>query len=209
MVAKSPASKKSTKTAKAKSAAATVKKASYKSMITDALAALKDRNGSSRQAIKQYMKENFDVDTPAFDRLFNNAVRNGADEDYFIQPKGPSGPLKLNKNFGKEESPKPVAKKVTAAAKTAKSTAKTAVKEVKKAVADPKKTATKAKSAAKTAAKTAAKKVTKKVEDPLKKVKGGRVTKSSASKKTAGKIAPKKATAKKAATGKKTAAKKA
>ncbi|ODQ51459.1 hypothetical protein SAICODRAFT_31374 [Saitoella complicata NRRL Y-17804] len=196
MVAKSPASKKSTKSSKAKSAAATVKKASYKSMITDALAALKERNGSSRQAIKQYIKENFDVDTPAFDRLFNNAVRNGADEDYFIQPKGPSGPLKFNKNFGKEESPKPIAKKAADAAKTAKSTAKTAVKEVKKAVAEPKKTATKAK--------TAAKKVTKKVEDPLKKAKGGRVTKNSASKKTAGKVAPKKA-----ATRKTTAARKA
>lgn len=68
---------------------------------------LKDRNGSSRPALKKYIKANYKgVDNDRFDGLFNQALKKGADAKEFAQPKGPSGTVKLVKK-------EPVAKSTT------------------------------------------------------------------------------------------------
>merc|ERR1712230_308253 len=74
--------------------------ASYKDMIKDAIINLKERNGSSRQAIKKYVKANNNVTITSetqFDSLFNKALKSGVEKGDFQQPKGPSGPVKLAK----------------------------------------------------------------------------------------------------------------
>jgi len=100
---------------------------------------LKNRNGSSRQALKKYVKANNahlkDVQDSMFDSLFNRALKNGVDKGVFEQPKGPSGGTKLAKPAAaaakkdatkKEAAPKkegeekkPAAKKATTAKKPA------------------------------------------------------------------------------------------
>ncbi|KAK9718837.1 hypothetical protein K7432_005169 [Basidiobolus ranarum] len=80
----------------------------YKDMITAAIVNLKERNGSSRQAIKKYIQANYKVgDT--FDNLFNLALKRSVTSEHFTQPKGPSGPVKLAK---KPTEPKPKLKPV-------------------------------------------------------------------------------------------------
>lgn len=73
---------------------------------------LKDRNGSSRQQLKKYVKANnnlVNVSDNMFDSLFNKALKAGVDKGAFAQPKGPSGGTKLAKK--KAEPKKPAAKK--------------------------------------------------------------------------------------------------
>jgi histone H1/5 len=62
----------------------------YQDMITDAIVALKDRNGSSRQSLKKYVRANntINVTEKMFDSLFNKALKNGVDKGAFEQPKG-------------------------------------------------------------------------------------------------------------------------
>jgi len=163
----------------------------YKEMVKEAILALKERNGSSRPALKKYIKANYKgVDNDRFDGLFNAAVKKGADNNEFSFPKGPSGTVKLVKKEPVKKAPKKTATPVKAAKKpTAKAAPKASTK------------ATTAKPTAKPSTKTSAKpskitgKTTKanlgktrKVED--KKTKTGRVTKAAAK--------PKKATPKKA-----------
>nr|BAE44822.1 hypothetical protein [Candida albicans] len=52
---------------------------------------------SSRQALKKYVQSNNDIKTANFDSLFNTALRKGVETGDFLQPKGPSGPVKLAK----------------------------------------------------------------------------------------------------------------
>ena len=52
---------------------------------------------SSRQALKKYVQSNYDVKTSNFDSLFNTALRKAVASGDFLQPKGPSGPVKLAK----------------------------------------------------------------------------------------------------------------
>ncbi|KAJ5594442.1 linker histone H1 and H5 family-domain-containing protein [Penicillium hispanicum] len=165
---------------------------SYRDMIKDAIVNLKERNGSSRQAIKKYVTSNNKIaiaSQGAFDAQFNKAIKAGVEKGEFTQPKGPSGPVKLAK---KEAAPKPAAKpaakpatkatttKKAAPKKTATkaATTKTAAKKtgVKKTAAKPKANSGKAR---KTSASTAAPAV---VEQPkvLSKTKSGRVTKTTA-----------------------------
>lgn len=133
---------------------------------------LKNRNGSSRQALKKYVKANNahlkGVQDSMFDSLFNRALKNGVDKGVFEQPKGPSGGTKLAKPAAaaakKEAAPKkegdekkPVAKKATTAKKPA----------AKKAAAPKKETAKKPaakKAAPKKATKAAAPKKEKKAD---------------------------------------------
>ncbi|CAI7667702.1 hypothetical protein N7533_000598 [Penicillium manginii] len=120
--------------------------ASYRDMIKDAIVNLKERNGSSRQAIKKYVSSNNKINVASqatFDAQFNKAIKAGVEKGDFTQPKGPSGPLKLAK---KEPAAKPAAK---AAAKPGPKPKTAAVKKTttkatttKKVVA-PKKTAAK------------------------------------------------------------------
>lgn len=89
-----PAAAKATKTAAAKKASE-ASHPTYRDMIADAISTLKERKGSSRQAIKKYIQSNF-KDLKNFDTQFNAALRRGVDKGDFTQPKGPSGTVKLN-----------------------------------------------------------------------------------------------------------------
>ncbi|CAI7575695.1 unnamed protein product [Penicillium glandicola] len=183
-------------------------------MIKDAIISLKERNGSSRQAIKKYVQSNNKINVTSqsvFDSQFNKAIKAGVEKNEFTQPKGPSGPLKLaKKDVPVKAAPKaaakpaakpvpkptvkPAAKKTATKAAPKKAAAKAAAP--KKAVA--KKTATKPKANSGKARKTpvSAPAV---VEQPkiLGKTKSGRITKTTAPQPTTTRAAPKKRTTKK------------
>merc|ERR1712098_978735 len=157
--------------------------ASYQDMITDAIVNLKDHNGSSRIALKKYVRANNKINAAdaMFDSLFNRALKAGVEKGVFVQPKGSSGGTKLAKKEPKpaaaKAAPKPKAEKKTTDKKPA----------VKKA------TTTKKPAAAKDAPAV--------VDKPavLGKTKSGRVTKTTPKTPAAKKAAPKKkATPKKA-----------
>lgn len=70
-------------------------------LLTDSpsLLQLKDRNGSSRQSLKKYVKANNQINTVSdnmFDSLFNKALRAGVEKGVFEQPKGTSPPVYLS-----------------------------------------------------------------------------------------------------------------
>ncbi len=90
-------------------------------LITEAIVALAERGGSSRQALKSYIKEKYPVGEN-FDTQFNLAVKRGLESEYFSQPKGPAGSIKLVKK-PKAEKPK-AEKKSTSATKKPTSTVK-------------------------------------------------------------------------------------
>lgn len=133
----------------------------YIDMIIAAISALKERNGSSRQAIVKYIKANYKVGDNA-DVHIKMALKRGVTSGSLSQPKGTgaSGSFKVVKKA--EPKKKPAAKKPAAKKPAAK---KPAAKKGKKA-GTPKKKAAKAKkpsSAKKTGGKkTAAKKTAKK-----------------------------------------------
>ncbi|ELR03833.1 hypothetical protein VC83_04712 [Pseudogymnoascus destructans] len=178
---------------------------SYQDMIKDAIINLKERNGSSRVALKKYVKANNNINATdkMFDSLFNKALKSGVEKGEFNQPKGSSGGTKLAKKEPKPAA-KPAAKKATAPAKKAapKTAAKPKAAATKKTVAKPKAAAPKKAAPKKPAAKKAAPKkdVPAIVEKPtvLGKTKSGRVTKTTAKTPVAKKAAPKKPAAKKA-----------
>ncbi|QPG73897.1 hypothetical protein FOA43_001212 [Brettanomyces nanus] len=156
---------------------ATVKttKPTYKDMIISAVTNLKERNGSSRQALKKYIQTKFDVNTTNFDSQFNMAIKRGVSSDSFVQPKGPSGPVKLNKAVvGTKKitaikkaasKKKPAPKKAAAAAKKSAPKKKVSTKAPKKAVGTKQSaTSKKSNSKSKPVKKTAAKKVSKKTK---------------------------------------------
>jgi len=190
-----------------KKAAAPAAHTSYKNMIKDAIIQLKDRNGSSRQAIKKYVQANnkLSATTPkVFDSMFNRSLKSGVESGDFTQPKGPSGPVKVAKKGA------PATKSAPKKPATASTTKKAAPKKTATKAAAPKKATTTKKAAAPKKATT-----TKKTpasapavapkETVLGKTKSGRVTKGPA-KPAAKKAAPKKAAApKKTATPKKKA----
>ncbi|KAF8942511.1 hypothetical protein BGZ46_006740, partial [Entomortierella lignicola] len=60
-------------------------------MIVAALLHLKDRNGSSRQALKKYINGNYKVGDSS-DVHLNAAIKRGVEAGDFLQPKGKSGP---------------------------------------------------------------------------------------------------------------------
>lgn len=186
---------------------------SYRDMIKDAIINLKERNGSSRQAIKKYVQSNNKINVTSqsvFDSQFNKAIKAGVEKNEFTQPKGPSGPLKLaKKDAVPKAAPKPAAKPAVkpAAKPTAKAPAKTGPK---KTVTKTTKTAAPKKTAGKKAAATKPKANSGKarktstaapaiVEQPkiLGKTKSGRITKTTAPQPTTTRAAPKKRTTKK------------
>ncbi|KAH3902286.1 histone H1 SCDLUD_002104 [Saccharomycodes ludwigii] len=89
-------------------------KLTYKEMVSEAISTLKERQGSSRQAIKKYVKGKFPETASAasFDHHFNNAIKKGVEQGLFVQPKGASGPVKLNKTKSNISSKKVIKKKV-------------------------------------------------------------------------------------------------
>ncbi|KAI9882884.1 MAG: coq1 putative hexaprenyl diphosphate synthase [Watsoniomyces obsoletus] len=121
--------KKSTTAAKPKKTTTPSSHASYKDMIKDAILNLKERNGSSRQALKKYIQANNNINVPStktFDSLFNRTLKAGVDSGDFAQPKGPSGPVKLAKKGSKPATTKTATKKTTTAKKETSATKKDA-----------------------------------------------------------------------------------
>ena len=147
----------------------------YIDMITAAIAALKERNGSSRQAIVKYVSANYKVSDSAGVHV-KLALKKGVTAGVLSQPKGTgaSGSFKVVKKAAppaKKAAKKPAAKKPAAkkAAKKATPKKKPAAKKSpakKKPAAKKKATPKKAKkpAAKKPAAKKAAKKTPKKVK---------------------------------------------
>ena len=153
-------------------------------MIAAAIAELKERKGSSRQAIEKYIAANYKVG-PKYTGPMKQALKKGVEKGTLVQTKGvgASGSFKIAKPEPEKKPAvkKPAAKKTT----TKKVTKKTPTKK-----APAKKTATKKPAAKKAATK---KSPAKKAASPKKKA---------PAKKSAGKVT------KKAAPKKKTAAKK-
>ena len=158
----------------------------YIDMISAAIATLKERNGSSRQAIVKYIRANYKVGDSC-DTHIKLALKRGVLSGALAQPKGKgaSGSFKLVKKAA-EPKKKPAAKKPAAKKSTPK----------KKAA--PKKAAAKKSTPKKKAAPKKKSNSAKKTKKPAKKA--------AAAKKPAAKKAPAKKAAKK--TPKKKAAKK-
>ncbi|AAS51321.1 ACR095Wp [Eremothecium gossypii ATCC 10895] len=185
----------------------------YKDLIVEAVVSLAERGGSSRQAIKKFIRDKYAVGAK-FDGQFNLAVKRGLEAGELAQPKGPAGSIKLLK---KAAQPKPEeakraakpAKRVVKAAKPAKAKPAKAAKAAKPA--KPVKAA-KAASAVKPAARKLAKPVVKKVGSKKVATKNAVVGKksvvsSAASKKLlAKKAVPKKTAGRKPLVGKKVVA---
>ncbi|XP_063589245.1 late histone H1-like [Penaeus indicus] len=157
----------------------------YSVMIAAALAALKERSGSSRQAILKYIVATYKVDPKAAATQLKLALKRGVTTGALKQVKGAgaSGSFRLNKPAA-EAKPK-AAKKPAAKKAVKKPAAKKAVKKpaAKKAVKKP--------AAKKAAKKPAAKKAVKK--PAAKKPAAKKAAKKPAAKKVAKKPAAKKA----------------
>ncbi|MEO0683532.1 MAG: histone H1/H5 family protein [Cyanobacteria bacterium J06649_11] len=139
----------------------------YIEMIQAAVSALKERNGSSRQAIIKYIKANYNVKENCENHI-KMALKKGVAAGTLTQPKGTgaSGSFKLAKPAPKpkKEAPakKPATKKPAAKKTTKKTPTKKPAKATTKKTPTKKKPAKKATSAKKPAAKKAKKPVAKK-----------------------------------------------
>lgn len=138
----------------------------YIDMITAAIAALKERTGSSRQAIVKYIKGNYKVGDGC-DTHIKMALKRGVASGALKQVKGSgaSGSFKLVEKAKPKpkkvvKAKKPAAKKVAKAKKPAK---KSTPKKTKAKAAKPKSASAKKPAAKKTKKKPAAKKTPKKV----------------------------------------------
>merc|ERR1719330_463838 len=148
---------------KAKKAKAPAAHPKYSVMIPAAIAGLKDRSGSSRQAILKWIKANYKVEHPQAGQHLNMAlkaaVKKGTLKMARASGKG-AGSFKLGeKPKVAKKAKKPKAAKKKAVKKPAKKAAKKVKKPAKKA---PPKKKPAAKKAAKKPAKKAAKKPAKK-----------------------------------------------
>lgn len=152
----------------------------YSEMIKAAISSLKERGGSSRQAILKYILKNYNVGTEEkkINAHLKLALKSGVTKGILKQSKGTgaAGSFRIGDSAKadkpkKAAKPKAAAKKPAAkkpAAKKAKSTPKKKPAAAKKAKATPKKAAAK-KPATKKAAKPAAKKATPKKKAAAKK----------------------------------------
>lgn len=161
----------------------------YEDMVKAAILTLKDRKGSSRQAIKKFIAANYRDLGTSQDLQINNAIKRGVEKGIFAHPKGHSGSVKLVK-------PEKSTEKKPKAAK-------------KKADGEGKETAKKASGAAAKAAKAKSKAAEPKAKGEKAAVKTGKVTKKTASAKKAAAPKAKTATAKTGAAKKAPVAKKA
>lgn len=153
------------KSPKKKAAAKPKKPAShptYSEMIAKAIAALKERKGSSRQAILKYIQSNYKVgdNDKAINAHLKMALRNGVKNKTLTQSKGTgaSGSFKIGEKTTKKAAKKPAAKK---AKKPKAATPKKAKKPKAKKPAGEKKAAAKPKAKKPKAKKPAAKKAAK------------------------------------------------
>lgn len=147
----------------------------YIDMITAAIVALKERTGSSRQAIVKYIKANYKVGENA-DVHVKMALKRGVASGALSQPKGTgaSGSFKVVKKA--EPKKKPAAKKPAAKKPAAKKAKKPAAKKpaAKKSTPKKKKPATKKASSAKKTKKPAKKPAAKKPASKKTPKKGGK-----------------------------------
>ena len=134
----------------------------YAVMISAAIATLKDRKGSSKQAIEKYICANYKVG-PKYNGPLKMALRKGVDSKALVQTKGTgaSGSFKLAK-VEKPAAKKPAAKKPAAKKPAAKKPAAKKPAAKKPAAKKSPKKAVKKAPAKKAPAKKAAGKVTKK-----------------------------------------------
>ncbi|XP_033216794.1 histone H1-like [Belonocnema kinseyi] len=118
-------------------------------MVNAAIKELKERNGSSLQAIKKYVAATYKLDADKLAPFIKKYLKSAVASGKLVQPKGKgaSGSFKLAVKDSKPKVAKSAASKVTKkpAAKVAKkpASAKKAAPKAKKAVAEKKKTATK------------------------------------------------------------------
>jgi hypothetical protein len=144
------------KTPKKKSAAKPKKPADhpkYSEMIKAAIGALKERGGSSRQAILKYIVKHFNVgkDEKVVNQHLKLALRAGVKNSGLKQSKGTgaSGSFRLGEAAKKAPKPKKVKKPKAAKPKKAKKAAKPKKAKSPKKVAKPKKTKSPKKATAK------------------------------------------------------------
>ncbi len=146
----------------------------YIEMISAAITALKERNGSSRQAITKFVKANYKVGDSCESHL-KLALKRGVASGALLQPKGTgaSGSFKVKKVESKKKPAKKPATKKAAAPKKKTAVAKkpTAKKTTPKKTAAKKKPATKKTPVKKATPKKAVKKVGGKKKTPAKKTK--------------------------------------
>ena len=151
------------KAVKAKKPAKPAAHPPFKAMIAAALKGLKERGGSSRQAILKYIVANYKVDAAKAAVHLRMALKRGVDAATIVKAKE-SGKGAGKYKLGKVEKPKKVKKvKKAKKPKAKKPAAKKAKKPAKKAAKKPA-----AKKAAKKPAKKAAKKPAKKAAKPKK-----------------------------------------
>ena len=81
--------KKTVRKPKASAKLSSASKLSYADMIKAAVVALKDRSGSSRQAIKKFIHANYKALGTNSDAQINSAIKRGVTTGFFMQPKGP------------------------------------------------------------------------------------------------------------------------
>uniref|UniRef100_A0A834RG94 Histone H1-II n=1 Tax=Sarcoptes scabiei TaxID=52283 RepID=A0A834RG94_SARSC len=94
-------------------------------MVKGAIKALKERNGSSVQAIKKYIQSNHTVDIEKLTPFIRKYLKSGVVKGELLQAKGKgaSGSFKLNKavSSGETKKPKKVVKPKESKPKTSKS----------------------------------------------------------------------------------------
>lgn len=73
----------------------THKHPTYEVMITKALLGLKQRNGSSRHAVKAYIMANYDVTEKGMKTQFNQQVRRLVERGVIAFASGPSSTMKI------------------------------------------------------------------------------------------------------------------
>lgn len=124
------------KVVKAKTVKAKAAHPPYKQMVKKAIAELKEKGGSSRQAVLKYIVAHFKVDPKSGNNHVKNALVSGVNVGHFKRVKGvgASGSFKLNvaAKEAKTKKPKTEEKPKAAAKKTAKPKAKKSVKRVSK-----------------------------------------------------------------------------
>jgi len=75
----------------------------YEDMIRDAIVSLKERKGSSRQAIKKYILSTYKLpENPTTNTAIRLAINKGVEKGTFAFQNGPSGTIKLVKKEKKE-----------------------------------------------------------------------------------------------------------
>merc|ERR1712080_273671 len=112
---------------KAKKAKAPAAHPKYSVMIPAAIAGLKDRSGSSRQAILKWIKANYKVDHPQAGQHLNMALKAGVKKGTLKMARASgkgAGSFKLGENPKKEKKPNKAKKPAKKAAKKVKKPAK-------------------------------------------------------------------------------------